>query len=195
MAIPETTVLDGGAHLQRFVSGGRALSWREVLDGWKGDVAFRRVYARAIADAPFDALFWECTSLDASSLDDPFEHVLVESGRLSTVAADAAAFAGKLAPPPIATFPNLGHDAVLVAPTRMADPSCYPHLATFLRGGPTGQVDALFEHVGRAVSVSSTSPLWVSTSGLGVYWVHVRLDSRPKYYTHEPFRRGPEAKP
>ena len=24
--------------------------------------------------------------------------------------------------------------------------------------------------------------------GLGVYWLHVRLDDRPKYYTHVPYR-------
>ena len=24
--------------------------------------------------------------------------------------------------------------------------------------------------------------LWVSTSGLGVFWLHLRLDSYPKYY-------------
>ena len=30
--------------------------------------------------------------------------------------------------------------------------------------------------------------LWISTAGLGVTWVHVRIDSRPKYYTHAPYR-------
>jgi len=29
---------------------------------------------------------------------------------------------------------------------------------------------------------------WLSTSGLGVGWLHVRLDSRPKYYTYEPYK-------
>lgn len=32
-------------------------------------------------------------------------------------------------------------------------------------------------------------PLWVSTSGLGVSWLHVRLDSRPKYYTYAPYKQ------
>ena len=26
------------------------------------------------------------------------------------------------------------------------------------------------------------SPVWVSTAGMGVSWLHVRFDSRPKYY-------------
>ncbi|WP_391540805.1 DUF6940 family protein [Halomicronema hongdechloris] len=32
-------------------------------------------------------------------------------------------------------------------------------------------------------------PRWVNASGLGVAWLHVRLDTRPKYYQHEPYRR------
>ncbi len=28
----------------------------------------------------------------------------------------------------------------------------------------------------------------VSTNGLGVAWLHVRLDTRPKYYTFQPYR-------
>ena len=30
--------------------------------------------------------------------------------------------------------------------------------------------------------------IWLSTSGLGVYWLHVRLDTRPKYYQYAPYR-------
>jgi len=30
--------------------------------------------------------------------------------------------------------------------------------------------------------------LWISTAGLGVTWLHVRIDSSPKYYTHAPYR-------
>ena len=33
------------------------------------------------------------------------------------------------------------------------------------------------------------TPTWVSTAGGGVAWLHVRLDSAPKYYTHRPYTR------
>ncbi|MET0247228.1 MAG: hypothetical protein ABW182_10815 [Sphingomonas sp.] len=32
--------------------------------------------------------------------------------------------------------------------------------------------------------------LWVSTSGLGVSWLHARIDDRPKYYSYAPYRSG-----
>jgi hypothetical protein len=33
-----------------------------------------------------------------------------------------------------------------------------------------------------------TAPVWVSTAGMGVSWLHVRLDNRPKYYGYKPYR-------
>jgi hypothetical protein len=33
----------------------------------------------------------------------------------------------------------------------------------------------------------SDTPTWLSTAGLGVIWLHLRLDSRPKYYSYRPY--------
>jgi len=88
----------------------------------------------------------------------------------------------------------------------------YPHLAAFVRRAPAPQVNSFWKAVGRvgarrlsiassaavggagSVSVgrgvrpvSDAEPFWLSTSGLGVYWLHVRFDSRPKYYNYSPF--------
>lgn len=32
-----------------------------------------------------------------------------------------------------------------------------------------------------------TRPVWLSTAGAGVAWLHVRLDDRPKYYSYRPY--------
>jgi hypothetical protein len=37
-------------------------------------------------------------------------------------------------------------------------------------------------------------PLWLSTAGTGIFWLHVRLDSRPKYYTYQPYRESTPVK-
>ena len=31
-------------------------------------------------------------------------------------------------------------------------------------------------------------PVWLSTAGGGVAWLHVRLDDRPKYYSYAPYK-------
>ena len=36
----------------------------------------------------------------------------------------------------------------------------------------------------------SAKPVWLSTAGAGVSWLHVRLDDRPKYYGYAPYREA-----
>jgi len=61
----------------------------------------------------------------------------------------------------------------------------------FVRSAPAEVVDALWIAVASAVSEWLTVrgvPVWVSTSGLAVPWLHVRLDSVPKYYSYRAYR-------
>ena len=86
-------------------------------------------------------------------------------------------------------FPNLGGDALLLAPCPTGPVKAYAHLAAFLRGAPEAQVLELWRVLGRHVEHRVGKRLfWVSTSGLGVYWLHLRLDDIPKYYQHAPYR-------
>lgn len=36
---------------------------------------------------------------------------------------------------------------------------------------------------------TDSKPVWLSTSGMGIPWLHMRLDQKPKYYSFEPFAR------
>ncbi len=69
------------------------------------------------------------------------------------------------------------------------------HLGLFSREAPPEQQHELWRQVGEAASRrlqgAPGRPFWVSTSGLGVYWTHVRVDERPKYYQHAAFRVPP----
>ena len=66
----------------------------------------------------------------------------------------------------------------------------YPHLATFIRAASADHKHALLSAIGSAlVRRISDTPVWLSTAGLGVAWLHVRLDSRPKYYKYLPYRQ------
>jgi hypothetical protein len=120
-----------------------------------------------------------------------FEFVLVESA-LSQLRPDPSSFASHFSSSSsedVLTFPNLGGDAILVVPRPLSDHRCYTHLAQFLRDAPSSQVDALWRGAGLAMQdrISST-PIWLSTAGMGVSWLHLRLDSRPKYYRYEPYK-------
>lgn len=89
----------------------------------------------------------------------------------------------------VVSFDNLGGDALLVAPCPIPASAIYGHLASFVRDAPASQIDEFWRCVACTFERTvSQTPVWISTSGLGVIWLHVRLDSYPKYYTHAPYR-------
>lgn len=168
----------------------------EVLAGWRQDRGFRQDWSRWLADIPLSSYCWEMPPLTADRLAQPFECVFVESPALAIPQADPAAFAEFFPLLPsqqdAVTFANLGGDALLVAPTPQANPEVYPHLAKFVRAAPASQVASIWQAVAAAVEGRiGEDPLWLSTAGLGVAWLHVRLDSRPKYYRYRPYARMP----
>jgi hypothetical protein len=92
-------------------------------------------------------------------------------------------------------FENLGGDGRLIAPRPLTEAdrhaARFAHLVAFVREASETEAGALWRTTAREVRrLISDRPLWVSTSGLGVIWLHVRLDQRPKYYTHEPYLCG-----
>src|SRR5690606_29623581 len=168
-----------------------AASIGEVLAAWQQDREFRRDYTAALVEAPWSAYYWEHPPWVADRLDAPYQAVLVPAPALERGAADPSAFATHFTDnDSIVRFDNLGGDATLVVPTPVASHEAYPHLAAFVRGAPDEQVDALWRVIGdEAEGRIGDQPVWLSTAGLGVPWLHVRFDSRPKYYRHAPFKR------
>ena len=81
---------------------------------------------------------------------------------------------------------------MLVVPCPVGPHSAYGHVAAVVRSAPEEQKHALWACVGRAMGRRvGKAPVWLSTAGAGVSWLHVRLDDRPKYYGHAPYRDRP----
>ncbi|MEM8892222.1 MAG: hypothetical protein AAGD28_29855, partial [Bacteroidota bacterium] len=122
----------------------------------------------------------------------PYEFVLVNSPSLARVSADRNSFAAKFNEASVVSFKNLGRDASLIVPCPLDAVTDYPHLASFVRTAPEEQIHDFWKEVSMTYEADlGESPKWLSTSGLGVYWLHVRVDSRPKYYTYSPYRQFP----
>jgi hypothetical protein len=187
-----TEQLDGGRGLRLAIGHEeRPATFAEVLRGWREDAALRSRFNDILAEAPFAAFRWETPSVTAATLTRPFEFVLLDSPGLAR-RPDPEAFAEHFRCAPdaeVLVFPNLGGDAVMVVPCPIAAPSAYGHLAAFVRGAPDQQRHALWQEVGRAMERRvGIKPVWLSTAGAGVSWLHVRLDDRPKYYGFGPYR-------
>jgi hypothetical protein len=168
---------------------GRALSVGDVIAGWRDDAAFRAFFVAELAATSFAGFFWEMPPVTRGSLSGPFECAVIRGDGLARMRADPADFAEQFdeAAGSVAAFRNLGGDALLIAPRRISDADCYCHIAAFLRAAPSTQQHELLEllaHKTREMLDTGRERFWISTSGLGVPWVHVRLDSYPKYYQY-----------
>jgi hypothetical protein len=172
---------------------GEPLSWSDVVDRWQNDQSFRGFFISVLADAPFPAFFWETPPVTRTTVNREFEFVLVDSQSLAGVRTDQQAFANHFASAKpgasVIEFANLGGDATLVVPCPSGPVSAYSQLSTFARQAPDDQQHQLWSMVGAALERQlGAQAVWLNTSGLGIYWLHIRLDSSPKYYTHEPYR-------
>jgi hypothetical protein len=178
---------------------GEPASVRSALDMLRSNELFRSELIAVLAESPFAAYFWETPPVTKSSFDQPFEFVLSDAHALAKAAPDTGAFQEHFERDDdhdgVVVFENLGRDATLVVPCPLVRDEAYVHLAAFLRGAPAAQSHALFRCVADEVLRRvSDQPLWVSTAGMGIYWLHVRLDSRPKYYRHVPYKSFSESR-
>lgn len=166
---------------------------------------------KVISSSPYASLMFETpgTSWEYSR-DTPFEFALVNEPALQRFAEgrpDRNAFqehfrgclggnnnSGDGIVPMCCSFGNLGGDARLVAPLPSPSSSSdatYSHLAIFVRNAPKEQVGE-FWRLGASQYLSMLeekhdAKTWFSTNGMGVAWLHLRLDSVPKYYSYRPF--------
>ena len=169
------------------------LSYAEVIDLWQQDEEFGSFFTQVLASSNFPAYFWETPPITLTNVNRVFEFVLVDSPNLARVVPNSNPFREHFvslsSPKEIITFPNLRQDALLVVPCPRADISVYPHIASFMRKAPQTQQNELWKTLGRVLKQRlNEQPTWVSTSGLGVYWLHIRLDSYPKYYNFQPYK-------
>lgn len=189
-----TDKLQNGHIFQYFLqSHARKLTYAQVIQLWQEDHRFREFFSALLAACPFEAFFWECPSLTEDTQHRPFEFVLVNSPQLAGSEADCSDFHQHLvhSTARVCNFSNLGGDAQLLVPVPQVSAQHYVHIATFVRHADRDQQQALWQSLGKLVADKiSQQPLWISTSGLGVACLHIRLDSQPKYYTFAPYRQS-----
>lgn len=176
----------------RVHSDGSNLTFSDVLRRWQEDAEFRAFFTNLLANSPFSAYRWETPSISRGTIDREFEFVLLNFPEFSTRRTDALTYRDYFttvdADCGIVTFPNISGDATLVFPSPRTDDSAYGHMAAFIRRAPDSQSDAFWRVIASTVwNRLNDKPIWLNTAGGGVAWLHVRLDTRPKYYGFPPY--------
>ena len=191
--LPDAT----GIRLRIADDHGQPLRFDTVFDRWRAarDDGLRRQWTDALRALPYPACFWELPALHPAMLARPFECVCLDAPQLANVRhpADRDSFARAFAVDdgtPFASFDNLGRNALLIAPRPRAATSDYRHLLRFLRLASDADADRLWQRIAQELPARmAREPVWLSTAGLGVNWLHVRLDRQPKYIQHGPYTR------
>lgn len=177
------------------------LEWAQTLsvDHQSGEDA-RQGFNAVIEECPFKAVFFETKGCDKFTANEQFEFVLLDAPGLKSFAkrADGHAFKEHFSKqrgnPYAVSFTNLGGDACLVSPKPFSGVdrnAAYGHIAAFCRNAPKAQVSQLWKLAATKYLEYIIMPrkVWLSTNGMGVAWMHLRMDSRPKYYQYTPFKK------
>merc|ERR1712087_268214 len=73
-------------------------------------------------------------------------------------------------------------------------------MGSFFKGAPGEQVHNMLRKLGTYLPQrldergDPSLPLWVSTAGYDIAWLHVRLDDQPKYYRFKSYKEWNETK-
>lgn len=178
-------------HLKFIIrEGNNPVSVGTFLKRLRDSKPFREFYTCILADSGFDAFFWENKPFTANTLSDPYECNLVQSTYLANQRPDKKTFREYFDDKKeIVYFSNLGNDAQLIVPVPKSQTDDFTHIGRFLREAGKNQIDSFWKMVANeTLKRISDNPVWLSTSGLGVYWLHVRIDTYPKYYQTEEYK-------
>lgn len=178
-----------GARFQ-FTRNGSNVSFEEMFQLWQSPQDIQH-YLSGIKSLGFDQFYWEHPALTKKQLHLPYECMVLKTDHFNRRTIDTASFSTYLQKDNlVAVFDNLGRNARLVVPTLKSNREHYKHLGAFLKSAPEEQVKALFHAIGKTITeeLNNGKTIWLSTAGLGVIWLHIRLDTTPKYYKTKTYK-------
>jgi len=161
------------------------LTFREVFELWSSNETFIKFYKNELIKMNFKAFYWEHPALKKEYLEKNYECLIEKSSILEGLPLNKNAFKDYIYNnEEVACFMNLGNTARLVVPTKKTENEIYNHFGKFIRFADENQIIAVFKCIGQTITqeIERQKVVWLSTAGLGVIWLHIRMDIRPKYY-------------
>lgn len=174
----------------KILQGEKRLTFNDVIIFWKNSIEFIEFYNSILAESNYDSFFWEHPPMNIKSLESYYEFVLIKTNALSKITQDEFTFSEYFSYQKKAnSFYNLGKNAKLIIPTLTNKSVNYSSISKFVRTSNKDQYREFWKLVGVEYETELGDKWkWLSTSGLGIHWLHVRIDSRPKYYTFKEYK-------
>jgi hypothetical protein len=170
---------------------GEQLSYINFITLLQQEKQFRSFFISLLSDVSFYAYEWETPPVSTGTKGELFEFVIHNSPGIDLPPDPdpfRQYFRSSSLENGIAVFDNLGKDARLIAPAPPEEGVNFSHIGVFTSRAPIDLQHQLWQKIGRVTKeLISEEPLWLNTAGGGVAWLHVRLDTRPKYYRHQSY--------
>ncbi|MCH2085483.1 MAG: hypothetical protein MK226_24080 [Saprospiraceae bacterium] len=169
----------------RLKNGEKFLTFKDVFELWTNNPKFVKFYKDQLIKLDYEAFYWEHPAIKKEFLEKKYECILQRSRPLEHLPINESAFKDFIHKNELVTdFLNMGKNAILVVPTKKIDKEIYNHMGKFIRLAEQEQIIEVFKRVGKSIleEIENQKLIWLNTAGLGVVWLHIRMDTRPKYY-------------
>lgn len=152
--------------------------WNEISNE---NSNFRIELINKLKNLNYDAIFFEVPKYDKDKL---MEIAIIDaSHEFRNVIQNETPFKQYLnTNKDVVSFKNINNDTLLIVPTNKN--ANYTHLLSFLRTASDEQINSYFIYLGKMVLkyIDDGKPFYVSTHGLGIYYLHFRIGYTPRYY-------------
>ena len=168
--------------------------WKDIL-GKTPNRKFQKEFINILKNSPYNSYYFQTPNI--RSLNDPIEFVLIKSETLHKKTADWTKYKEYMKRKPrnrtSLSFDNLSGNTKLVVPFNKKENIKYGHLKDFILNASKEEIRDILLKVGEEVenyknnSITNEKPLFLSTHGDGVPWLHFRIESSPIYYLYKPY--------
>lgn len=160
------------------------MKWSEVLSQWESG-NYPKIPKNI--KSPF---FWR-TSVLKSKKDLVYKEEFLEDEKLLHKKQDLKTFEEKFKKEKYAvSFPNLSGDTILVVPVPRKGKR-FTNMFYFMTNASEIQKKELWKKVAEQAKefLKTNENIWISTHGLGVNYLHVRICNNPKYYENSKLKK------
>lgn len=152
---------------------------KDIGNLMRQNLKFKKELISILRNCKFNAYYFQCDKLNFNKM---FTFTLIDAPELVNIQCDYKTFDKQLKNTcKVCVFPNLSKNAILIAPNYKIGKNTgvdYRSVAHYFK---TSRIPALMKLV-EAIGDNIYEGCYLSTSGLGVHYLHVRIENTPKYY-------------
>ena len=160
------------------------MKWKDKLLEWKNGIIPKHPNLKK-------SFFWE-TSVITKNQDTEYKEKFIENDDLHKMKQNYKSFSKKINQSKnkdVLSFFNLSKTSLLVVP-KPRNNKKYTTLKQFMDNATDKQQKKFWKKVVSSVNkmLKTHDKVWVSTHGKGVPYLHIRIDTNPKYYLTKKFK-------